>query len=251
MRGNPAPSAEQSRMLRNTNSWWPRRDKTATSARPSLLAHDAALQHLIHLETCRRSQKAQVLRVYLTELWGILSRFPETSRNSEEDDAHGRTSDARAWILGKVTTMANVASAPPGKLRESVHAKAASAKAVAAPKPALPPAPVASARPATAAMPVAPIKAPSQTKPALLRAAAAPAATVAKPAVAKPAVAKPAVAKPAAAKPPRQNRPCQDRLSPNQPRPAGTNAHRRSPFWEIWPKRYRRAPLVFRAFRTL
>jgi HD-like signal output (HDOD) protein len=84
----------------------------------------------------------------------------------KEDDAHGRTSGARAQFICKVTTMANVASAPPGKLKESVQAKAASApKPVAQPRPALPaaqtaaPRPTTASRPATATSPVTPIKA--------------------------------------------------------------------------------------------
>jgi HD-like signal output (HDOD) protein len=67
------------------------------------------------------------------------------SRTLREDDAR-RTSDARAQFIGKVTTMANVAPARPGKLKESVQAKTASSpKPVAQPRPA-PPAAVAASR---------------------------------------------------------------------------------------------------------
>jgi HD-like signal output (HDOD) protein len=67
----------------------------------------------------------------------FLSRFARRGRNLEEDDAHGRTSRARAQFISKVITMANVASAPPGKPRESVQAKTAfSPKTVAPTKPA-------------------------------------------------------------------------------------------------------------------
>jgi HD-like signal output (HDOD) protein len=113
-----------------------------------------------------------------------LSRFTETSRNLREDDAHGRTSDARARFISKVTTMANVGSAPPGKLRESVQAKAAStAKPVAPTKPAQAAA-VAALRPVTATRRVVPpIKTPSQAKPAAAKVAVSP-----KPAVPKPPV---------------------------------------------------------------
>ena len=87
------------------------------------------------------------------------------SRKLKEDDALGRTSGARAQFISKVTTMANVASAPPGKLKESVQSKAASSlkpvaptKSVAQTKPATPAAAVAASRPAPA-KPVAPNRA--------------------------------------------------------------------------------------------
>jgi HD-like signal output (HDOD) protein len=85
--------------------------------------------------------------------------------------------------------MANVASAPPGKLKESVPAKAASApKPIGQTRPAAPAAAVAASRPATQPKPVAPIKAPSQANPAVAR-VAVPATPVApKPVVPKPAV---------------------------------------------------------------
>jgi len=106
------------------------------------LARNMLLCNISSPKACRRSQKGHALGVYLTGPWDILSRFTQTSRNLKEDDAHGRTSDARARFIGKVTTMANVASASPGKLKESVHSKAA-------------PTPVALSKPATAAAAVA------------------------------------------------------------------------------------------------
>jgi HD-like signal output (HDOD) protein len=94
-----------------------------------------------------------------------LSRFTQTGRDLREDDAHGRSSDARARFFSKVTTMANVASAPPGKLKESVPAKAASApKPVAQTKPARSAA-VAASRPSTDSRPVAPITAKAEAPP--------------------------------------------------------------------------------------
>jgi HD-like signal output (HDOD) protein len=83
--------------------------------------------------------------------------------------------------------MANVASAPPGKLKESVQAKTASSpKPVAQAKPAQAIA-VAVSRPATAARPVVPIKA-SQAKPVAARVAVPPRPPAPKPTVPKPAV---------------------------------------------------------------
>src|SRR6202034_3187044 len=80
-----------------------------------------------------KSHKSRQLGVSLTAAPDILSRFTETSRNLREDDAHGPTSDARARFISEVTPMANVGSAPPGKLKESVQANAAPA-----PKPVAP-----------------------------------------------------------------------------------------------------------------
>src|SRR5271155_1753230 len=67
------------------------------------------------LIACRTSQKAQFLGVSLIRPCDILSRFAATGRNLQEGDAQGRSSSVRARFLGKVTTMANAASAPPGK----------------------------------------------------------------------------------------------------------------------------------------
>jgi HD-like signal output (HDOD) protein len=96
------------------------------------------------------------------------------SRKLKEDDAHGRTSGARAQFICKVKTMANVAPAPPGKPKESVQAKTASSpKPVAQPKPAQANT-VAPSRPAIAARPVVPIQAASHAKPVAAKAAVSP-----------------------------------------------------------------------------
>jgi HD-like signal output (HDOD) protein len=92
--------------------------------------------------------------------------------------------------------MANVGSASPGKLKESVQAKAAPAPKPVAPTNPAQAAAVAASRPVTATRPAVPIETPSQAKPA-----AAP--PQAKPAAAKVAVSpKPAVPKPAVPRPP-------------------------------------------------
>jgi len=91
-----------------------------------------------------------VLGFYLIDQGDILSRFADTSRNSKEDDAHGRTSEARARFLSKVATMANVASAPPGKLKESVQAKGPSTSKAAQTNPAVAQSAVAQAKAAVA-----------------------------------------------------------------------------------------------------
>jgi HD-like signal output (HDOD) protein len=88
---------------------------------------------IYRLEACCRSQNACALGVCLTGRYDILSRFAEARRSLKEEDAHGRTLDARAQFISKVTTMANVASAPPGKLKESVQAKAAAVPKAVAP----------------------------------------------------------------------------------------------------------------------
>jgi HD-like signal output (HDOD) protein len=72
--------------------------------------------------------------------------------------------------------MANVASAPPGKLKESVQAKSAPApKPVAQARPAIRPSAVAVPRPAIPARPVAPVKTPTPAKTPVASVAAPPA----------------------------------------------------------------------------
>src|SRR5271155_1946740 len=166
--------------------------KPQPSALP--IPRHTASQHF--LEACRTSQKGPQLGDYPMRPGDILSRFAGLSRKLKEDDAHGRTSGARAQFISKVTTMANVASAPPGKLKESVQAKTASSpkpvaqpktvaqprpvvqprpvaqprpvvqpRPVAQPRPATPVAPVAASRGVTPTKPIAPIKANSPAKP--------------------------------------------------------------------------------------
>jgi HD-like signal output (HDOD) protein len=78
-------------------------------------------------------------------------------RNLKEDDARmERTMNARAQFISKVTTMANVASAPPGKLKDSVPGKTASIARPAAPARGPAPANPAAARIAVSPKQVAP-----------------------------------------------------------------------------------------------
>jgi hypothetical protein len=79
--------------------------------------------------------------------------------------------------------MANGASAPPDKLKESVQAKAASAPKPVAPTMPAQAAAVAASRPVTATRPVVPIKTPSQAKPAAAKVAVSPKPPVPKPPV--------------------------------------------------------------------
>jgi HD-like signal output (HDOD) protein len=79
--------------------------------------------------------------------------------------------------------MANVGPPPPGKVKESVRAKAASAPKPVAPTQPAQAAAVAPSRPVTATRPVAPIKTPSQANPAAAKVAVSP-----KPAAPKPLI---------------------------------------------------------------
>jgi HD-like signal output (HDOD) protein len=109
--------------------------------------------------------------------------FVKIYRDEPKFKGRRRTSDALERFISKVTPMANVGSASPGKLKESVQAKAAPAPKPVAPTNPAQAAAVAASRPVTAPRPAVPIKTPSQAKPAAAKVAVSP-----KPAVPKPPV---------------------------------------------------------------
>ena len=202
-----------------TNSWWPREHETATLGGSPILAATCCDAAFSRFRPCRRSQKVRMLGFCLIDQGDILSRFADTSRNSKEHDAHGRTSEARARFLSKVATMANVAPAPPGKLKESVQAKGPSAPKAAQAKPAVAQPAVAQPRPAVA-----------QPRPAPQPKAAAPQPKAAAPQP-KAAAPQPKALSLKRSPPLRRAGP---QLRRRQLPPTRMNALRRSSSWETW-----------------